>query len=83
MYIFIVYFAKYIPATSAYGVYISQLIFYTWACVVFYHDFLDRGLLLHTKGATSGNQNCIPVQDHQSSPRVLVGFMSNYMSSRV
>jgi hypothetical protein len=34
-----------IPA-PAYGVYISQLIQYSKACG-FYHDFLDRGLLLN------------------------------------
>ena len=34
-----------IPAASAYGVYISQLIRYSRACIS-YHDFFDRGLLL-------------------------------------
>ena len=37
-----------IPAASAYGVYISQLIRYSRACIS-YHDFLDRGLLLTRK----------------------------------
>ena len=34
-----------ITAAPAYGVYISQLIRYSRACIS-YHDFLDRGLLL-------------------------------------
>ena len=37
-----------IPAAPAYGVYISQLILYSRACIS-YHDFLDRGLLLTRK----------------------------------
>ena len=37
-----------IPAAPAYGVYISQLIRYSRACIS-YHDFLDRGLLLTRK----------------------------------
>ena len=37
-----------IPAAPAYGVYISQLIRYSRACIS-YHDFLDRGLLLTKK----------------------------------
>ena len=37
-----------IPAAPAYGVYISQLIRYFQACII-YHDFLDRGLLLTRK----------------------------------
>lgn len=36
------------PAAPAYGVYISQLIRYSRACIS-YHDFLDRGLLLTRK----------------------------------
>ena len=34
-----------IPAAPEYGIYISQLIRYSRACIS-YHDFLDRGLLL-------------------------------------
>ena len=37
-----------IPASPAHGVYISQLIRYSRACIS-YHDFLDRGLLLTRK----------------------------------
>ena len=37
-----------IQAAPAYGVYISQLIRYSRACIS-YHDFLDRGLLLTRK----------------------------------
>ena len=37
-----------IPAAPTYGVYISQLIRYSRACIS-YHDFLDRGLLLTRK----------------------------------
>ena len=37
-----------IPAAPEYGVYISQLIRHPRACI-FYHDFLDRGLLLTRK----------------------------------
>ena len=37
-----------IPAASAYGVYISQLIRYSRECG-YYQDFLDRGLLLTRK----------------------------------
>ena len=37
-----------IPAAPAYGVYISQLIRYSSACIS-YHEFLDRGLLLTRK----------------------------------
>ena len=37
-----------IPAAPAYGVYISQLVRYSRACIS-YHDFLDRGLLLTKK----------------------------------
>ena len=37
-----------IPEAPAYGVSISQLIHYSWACVS-YHYFLDIGLLLTTK----------------------------------
>ena len=37
-----------IPAASAYGIYISQLIIYCRACGC-YHDFPDRGLLLTRK----------------------------------
>jgi hypothetical protein len=37
-----------IPAASAYGIYISQLIIYCRACGC-YHDFPDRGLLLTMK----------------------------------
>ena len=37
-----------IPAAPAYGVYISQLIRYSRACIS-YHDFLSRGLLLTRK----------------------------------
>ena len=40
--------ASCIPAKSAYGVYISQLIRYSRACG-FYQDFLSRGLLLTMK----------------------------------
>jgi hypothetical protein len=35
-----------IPAASAYGIYISQLIQYATRACGSYHDFLDRGLLL-------------------------------------
>ena len=42
-----------IPAAPAYGVYISQLIRYSRACVS-YHDFLDRGLLLTRKLLNQG-----------------------------
>ena len=34
-----------IPAAAAYGVYISQLLWYSRACGS-YHDFFDKGLLL-------------------------------------
>ena len=37
-----------IPAAPAYGVYMSQLVRYSRACIS-YHDFLDRGLLLTKK----------------------------------
>ena len=37
-----------IPVAAAYRLYISQLISYFRACC-FYHDFLDRGLLLTRK----------------------------------
>jgi hypothetical protein len=37
-----------IPAATAYGAYISQLIRYSWACGS-YQDCLDRGLLLSGK----------------------------------
>ena len=37
-----------IPALPAYGVYISQLLRYSWACVQ-YSDFLDRAQLLTQK----------------------------------
>jgi len=42
-----------IPAASAYGVYISQLIRYSRACG-FYQDFLGRGLLLTLKLLNQG-----------------------------
>jgi hypothetical protein len=42
-----------IPAASAYGVYISQLIRYSRACGS-YQDFLDRGLLLTRKILNQG-----------------------------
>ena len=42
-----------IPATPAYGVYISQLIRYSRACSS-YQDFLDRGLLLTMKLLNQG-----------------------------
>ena len=42
-----------IPAASAYGVYISQLIRYSRACGS-YKDFLDRGLLLTRKRLSQG-----------------------------
>ena len=42
-----------IPATPAYGVYISQLIRYSRACGS-YHDFFDRGLLLTRKLLNQG-----------------------------
>ena len=42
-----------IPAAPAYGVYISQLIQYSRACVIF-QDFLDRGLLLTRKLVKQG-----------------------------
>jgi hypothetical protein len=42
-----------IPATTAYGVYISQLIRYSRACSS-YQDFLDRGLLLTMKLLNQG-----------------------------
>ena len=42
-----------IPAASAYGVYISQLIRYSRACGS-YQDFLDRGLLLTRKLLNQG-----------------------------
>ena len=42
-----------IPATHAYGVYISQLIRYSRPCG-FYQDFLDRGLLLTRKLPNQG-----------------------------
>ena len=42
-----------IPAAPAYGVYISQLIRYSRACVS-YSDFLDRGLLLTNKLLNQG-----------------------------
>ena len=37
-----------IPEAPAYGIYISQLIRYSRACIS-YHDFLERGLLLTRK----------------------------------
>ena len=37
-----------IPAAPAYGVYISQMIRYSRACI-YHHDFLDTGLLLTRK----------------------------------
>ncbi len=42
-----------IPAAPVYGVYISQLIRYFWACGS-YQDFLDRGLLLTRKLLNQG-----------------------------
>jgi hypothetical protein len=42
-----------IPAAPAYGVYISQLIWYSRACGS-YQDFLDRGLLLTRKLLNQG-----------------------------
>ena len=42
-----------IPAAPAYGVYISQLLRYSRACVC-YQDFLDRGLLLTKKLLNQG-----------------------------
>jgi hypothetical protein len=42
------YICSNIPAESAYGVYIFQLIRYSRACGS-YQDFLDRGLLLTRK----------------------------------
>jgi len=42
-----------IPAAPAYGVYISQLIWYSTACSS-YQDFLDRGLLLTRKLLNQG-----------------------------
>ena len=42
-----------IPTVPAYGVYISQLIRYSRTCG-FYHDFLDRGLLLIRKLLNQG-----------------------------
>jgi hypothetical protein len=42
-----------IPAAPAYGVYISQLIRYSRACISF-QDFLDRGLLLTRKLLNQG-----------------------------
>ena len=42
-----------IPASPAYGVYISQLIRYSRACGS-YQDFLDRGLLLTRKLLNQG-----------------------------
>jgi hypothetical protein len=42
-----------IPATPAYGVYISQLIRYSRACGS-YHAFFDRGLLLTRKLLNQG-----------------------------
>ena len=42
-----------IPATPAYGVYISQMIRYSRACGS-YQDFLDRGLLLTRKLLNQG-----------------------------
>ena len=42
-----------IPAASAYGIYISQLIIYCRACGC-YHDFPDRGLLLTMKPMNHG-----------------------------
>ena len=42
-----------IPAAPAYGVYISQMIRYSRACVS-YQDFLDRGLLLTRKLLNKG-----------------------------
>jgi len=42
-----------IPAAPAYGVYISQLIWYSRACGS-YKDFLDRGLLLTRKLLNQG-----------------------------
>jgi len=41
------------PAAPAYGVYISQLLRYSRACVC-YQDFLDRGLLLTKKLLNQG-----------------------------
>ena len=42
------FLSRNIPAAPAYGVYISQLIRYSCACIS-YHDFLDRRLLLTRK----------------------------------
>jgi hypothetical protein len=42
-----------VPATSAYGLYISQLIRYSRACGS-YHEFLDRRLLLTRKSLNQG-----------------------------
>lgn len=42
-----------IPALPAYGVYISQLIRHSRACIT-YHDFLERGLLLSQKLLSQG-----------------------------
>ena len=43
----------YIPAAPTYGVYLSQLIWYSRACGS-YHDLLDRGLLLTRKLLNQG-----------------------------
>jgi hypothetical protein len=43
-----------IPAASAYGVYVSQLIQYSRVCSS-YQDFLDKGFLLTWKYLTKGS----------------------------
>jgi hypothetical protein len=45
-----------IPAAPAYGVYISQLIRYSRACISC-QDFLDRGLLLTRKLLNQGDRD--------------------------
>jgi len=57
-----------IPASPAYGVYISQLIRYSRACES-YHAFLDRGLLLTRKLLNQG----LPLVKLKSSLRKCYG----------
>ena len=78
-----------IPAAPVYGVYISQLIRYSWACG-FYHDFLDRGLLLTrnllnqwslvVKLKSSFRKSPPWPNDHGYVPYVVIKIRSSFMT---
>ena len=61
-----------IRATSAYGIYISQLIRYSSACG-FYHEFLDRALLLIILGQLL-NQRVLMVKLKSSLTRSVTKY---------